>query len=105
MNRKTISFRCPSDLLAELDAICEANYIERSLACTHALRLYLLALVAAGEIEAIEFESLDSKPPYSGKKRGRKPKVLFPLHFLEEDASEYEDDGHFEVAEEGEPYL
>ncbi len=38
IDKKLITFRCPEDLMAEIDLICSQNYMDRTSITTYALR-------------------------------------------------------------------
>lgn len=53
MDKKVISFRCPSELVNELDSICTENYMERSNAIVIALHQFTHQLADMGLVEPI----------------------------------------------------
>ena len=48
MDTKTISFRCPEEILDEMDALCNLNRVDRSTFIVQALHKLLLGLEAQG---------------------------------------------------------
>ena len=48
MNTKTIAFRCPEEILDEMDALCNFNRVDRSTFIVQALHKLLLGLETQG---------------------------------------------------------
>ncbi len=48
MKTKTISFRCPEELLKEIDGLCELNIMDRSAFIVHALQNMMTGLAKKG---------------------------------------------------------
>ncbi len=48
MNTRTISFRCPEDILEEIDILCEHNSVDRSSFIVQALQSMFSGLAAQG---------------------------------------------------------
>ena len=54
MNTKTISFRCPEDILKEMELLCDHNKVDRSCFIVQALQSMLAGLAEQGLGEARE---------------------------------------------------
>ncbi|MBR5196492.1 MAG: hypothetical protein IKW48_10195 [Akkermansia sp.] len=48
MNTKTISFRCPEDILQEMEILCEHNHVDRSCFIVQALQSMFAGLAQQG---------------------------------------------------------
>lgn len=48
MNTKTISFRCPEDVLKEMEVLCEHNKVDRSCFIVQALQSMFAGLAEQG---------------------------------------------------------
>lgn len=48
MNTKTISFRCPEDILQEMEILCEHNKVDRSCFIVQALQSMFAGLAQQG---------------------------------------------------------
>ena len=53
MNTRTISFRCPDDLLEEMEILCRYNRIDRSGFIVQALQGMLQGLARQGVVEPL----------------------------------------------------